>query len=211
VFEKMGRFLKSEGIVEPRFSYLKTFAVKFLELVGAGLASAIVAYLLAHIGTPPTSSLPLVQVTAANAEMMRMVRDEHALLVELGKELDVQRKPEQLAATPMPVPAPRSAKPAQGAPLRNHKADAKQLMGEPLPIEPALAVSHALPKAMAPSPKIMELSPAALPIHVSASTNAEGEWASLGMLKRISGWFLPENGDVPRPPMPVGEFTQSAM
>jgi hypothetical protein len=64
---------------------------------------------------------------------------------------------------------------------------------------------------MAPSPKIMELSPAALPIHVSASTNAEGEWASLGMLKRISGWFLPENGDVPRPPMPVGEFAQSAM
>jgi hypothetical protein len=26
------------------------------------------------------------------------------LLVELGKELDVQRKPEQVAATPMPVP-----------------------------------------------------------------------------------------------------------
>ena len=203
--------------MQSRFSYLPRFAGKFLELAGAGLASAIVAYLLAHIGTPPTSSLPLVRVTAANAEMMRMVRDEHALLVELGKELDVQRKPQQVAATPMPVPAPRSAKPPQGASLRNHKPEqimpmeAKQRTDEPLPIEPALAVSHALPKAMAPSPKIMELSPAALPIHVSASTNAEGEWASLGMLKRISGWFLPENGDVPRPPMPVGEFAQSAM
>jgi hypothetical protein len=206
--------LKSEEIVQTRFCCLSKFAVKVPELTGAGLTSAIAAYLLAQIGTPPASSLPLVQVTAANDEMMRMVRDEHSLLVELEKELDVQRKPEQVAAQLMPVPVLNPAKPARAAPLRNHKPEPTMPMDAkavPLPIESAVAVSQSLPKALAPSLKIM--GPNAVPelIRVSASTNAEGEWSSLGMLNRIRGWFLPGSGDAPRPPKPVGESPQSAM
>jgi hypothetical protein len=209
--------LKSEGIVQTTFSYLPRVAIKFLELAGAGLASAIAAYLLAHIGMPPASSMPLVEITAANAEMIRMVRDEHALLAELGKELDVQRKPEQVAAALMPVPASKPTKRAQATPLRNQKTERimpmepKPRTGEPLPIESAVGVSQYSPRIMEPSPQTVDPGAAARPIRVSASTNADGELSSLGMLKRIHGWFLPENGDAPRPPMPVGEFPQSAM
>jgi hypothetical protein len=201
-----------EGIVEPRFSYLPKFAVKFLELGGAGLASAIAAYLLAQIGTPLASSTPLVQVTAANAEMMRMILNEHVLLVELGRELEVQRKPEQVAAAPTQVPVPKRAKLAQAAPLYNQTTERimpmeeKPRTGEPLPVQPAVAMSQSLPKITERSPKTMEPSSAAGFIRVSASTNAEGEWPSLGILKRIRDWFLSGNGDAPRPPIPVGEF-----
>jgi hypothetical protein len=195
--------------------FLSKFAVKVLELTGAGLASAIAAYLLAHIGTPPASSLPLVQVTAANDEMMQMVRDECALLVELEKELDLQRKPEQVAAQLMPVPVLNFAKPARATPLRNHKPEptipleTKQRTGVPLPTE--VAVSQSLPKALEPSPKIMGPNAAPELIRVSALTKAEGEWSSLGMLNRVRGWFLPGSGDPPRPPKPVGESPLSAM
>ena len=71
--------------MQTTFSYLPKLAVKALELAVAGLASATAACLLAHMGTPFVSSTPLVEIRAANAEMMRMVRDEHALLVEMGK------------------------------------------------------------------------------------------------------------------------------
>jgi hypothetical protein len=56
------------------------------------------------MGTPFVSSTPPVEITPTNAELMRMLRDEHALLVEMGKGLDIQ-KPEQAATALMPVQA----------------------------------------------------------------------------------------------------------
>ena len=162
------------------FSCLPKFAVKVLELAGAGLASTAAAYLLAHMGAP--SSTPLVEITAANAEMMRMVRDEHTLLVELGKGLDIQ-KSEQAATGLLPVLAP--AKPAQVAPSRHQRTqrtmplDAKSRAGEP-------------PKIGATSPTILDQNLGSQLIRVSASTHTGSEGSSLGMLKRstspIQAW-----------------------
>jgi hypothetical protein len=199
--------------MQPRFSYLSKLAIKFLELAGAGLASTIAAYLFAWIATPLAPPPPLVQVTPADNEMMRMVRDEQALLVELRRELDDQRKFEQVAVVPMPLPGPKPSKQTLAGPLchqtpeRTMPIEAKLRTDEPMPIQPAMAVSRSLPITMEPSPKTIELSASAR--LVSASTNAEG--SSLGMLKRIGAWFLPGNGDAPRPPMPIGKFLQSAM
>jgi hypothetical protein len=45
--------------------------------------------------------------------------------------------------------------------------------------------------------------------------NGDGERPLLARLKQVPSWFLPENdrvfGDLPRPPMPVGESLRSAM
>jgi hypothetical protein len=183
--------LKSEEIVQTTFSYLPKLAVKALELAVAGLASATAACLLAHMGTPFVSSTPLVEIRAANAEMMRMVRDEHALLVEMGKGLDIQ-KPEQAATAVMPVQAP--AKPAQAAPLHNQRTqrtmpmDAKPRQGEPLPIGQTVPVFHSS-KIVELGPTTMDPSAGSQPLRVSASAHTEGEGSSIGMLKRSPSPF----------------------
>jgi hypothetical protein len=206
---------KSERPTQPTSSYLSKFSVKLMEIAGAGLASTIAAYLLAQIATPHASPPPLVQVTPAYNEMMRMVRDEHVMLVGLRKEIDDQRKPERVAVAPMAVPVPTRAKLVQAAPLRNQMpertrpVEAKSRIGEPLPIQPAVVVSQSLPINVEPRTKTMALSPSAQ--LVSASANAEGEWSTSSVLKRIHAWLLPANGDTPRPPMPVSEFLPSAM
>ncbi len=185
--------------MQPRAFNLARLAVKALELAGAGLASTLAAYVLGQIGTPFTSPPPLAQVTSADAELLRMLRDEHAIVLELGKELEVQRKTEAVAPASIAIPAPKPSRSVQVAPLRSQKSETiavgvKPHTGEPLPIQLAVVRS--------------ELTEMERPIRASVATD---EWMPVGLLKRIGAWFVPGNGEVPRPPMPVGEFMQRAM
>jgi hypothetical protein len=164
--------LKSEGIVRTRFTFLSRFAVKFVEVAGAGLASAACAYVFGQIERPQPPAAPVVQVAPATVERARMARDDRPLLGETGrKETDSQ--PESAAATPTIVSAPKLAKLTQ--PVR--------------------------------APAGYEGS--------AASNSGEEDRPLLARLKQIPSWFLPENdrifGELPRPPMPVGEFLQSSM
>ncbi len=199
--------------MQPRAFNLTRLAVKALELAGAGLASTLAAYVLGQIGTPFTSPPPLAQVTSADAELLRMLRDEHAIVLELGKELEVQRKTEAVAAASIPIPAPKPARSVQVAPLRSEKSEtmvveAKPHTGEPLPIHLAVVRADTFPKALESRPNSSELTEMERPIRVSVTTN---EWLPVGLLKRVGAWFVPGNGEAPRPPMPVGELMQSAM
>jgi len=214
--------LKSEGIVRIRFTFLSRFAVKFVEVAGAGLASAACAYVFGQIERPQPPAAPVVQI-APVSERARMARDDRPLLGETArKETDSQpesaaSQPESAAATPTTVSTPKLAKLTQPAsPRRNQKseqvplAETKARSGEPLAISPSSAASNAAPKASGQSVR----APAGYE-GSAASNGGEEDGPLLGRLKQIPSWFLPENdrifGELPRPPMPVGEFLQSSM
>ena len=204
-----------------RFTFLSRFAVKFVEVAGAGLASAACAYVFGQIERPQPPAAPVVQVAPVSAERARMARDDRPLLGETArKETDSQpesaaSQPESAAATPTTVSAPKLAKLTQPAsPRRNQKpeqvAEAKARSGEPLAISPSSAASNAVPKASGQSVRA-----AAGYEGSSPSNGGEEDGPLLARLKQIPSWFLPENdrifGELPRPPMPVGEFLQSSM
>jgi len=202
--------------VRTRFTFLSRFAVKFVEVAGAGLASAACAYVFGQIERPQPPAVPVVQVAPASAERARMARDDRPLLGETGrKETDSQ--PESAAATPTTISAPRLAKLTQPAsPRRNQKseevplAETKARSGEPLAISPSSAASNAAPKASGQSVRAPAGYEGSAP-----SNSGEEDRPLLARLKQIPSWFLPENdrifGELPRPPMPVGEFLQSSM
>jgi hypothetical protein len=215
--------LKSEGIVRTRFTFLSRFAVKFVEVAGAGLASAACAYVFGQIERPQRPAAPVVQVAPASAERARMARDDRPLLGETGrKETDRQpesaaSQPESVAATPTTVSAPKLAKLTQPAsPRRNQKseqvslAETKARSGEPLAISPSSVAANAAPKASGQSVRAPAGYEGSAP-----SNSGEEDRPLLARLKQIPSWFLPENdrifGELPRPPMPVGEFLQSSM
>jgi hypothetical protein len=213
--------LKSEGIVRTKFTFLSKFAVKFVEVAGAGLASAACAYVFGQIERPQPPASPVVQIAPVSAERARMARDDRPLLGETGrKETDSQpgsaaSQPESAAATPTTVSAPRLAKLTQPAsPRRNQKpeqaAETKARSGEPLAISPSSVASNAAPKAPGQSVRAPAGYEGSAP-----SNNGEEDGPLLARLKQIPSWFLPENdrifGELPRPPMPVGEFLQSSM
>lgn len=196
-----------------RFTFLSRFAAKFIEVAGAGLASALCAYFLGQIERPPPPPATVVQMSPVNAERTRMARDDHPRLGESART-ETEGQPDSVAAT---ASAPKLAKPAQAAlPRRNQRsqqgplAEAKAPSGEPLAISPSRVASNSAPKAAGQSVQ----APAGYD-GVLASNSGEDERPLLARLKQIPSWFLPENdrifSELPRPPMPVGEFLQSSM
>jgi hypothetical protein len=208
--------LKSEGIVGTRFTFLSRFAVKFVEVAGAGLASAACAYVFGQIERPQPPAAPVVQVAPAIAERAPMARDDRPLVGETARK-EIESQPESAVATPTPVSAPKLAKLTQPAsPRRNQKseqvplAETRARSGEPLAISASSVASNAAPKAAGQSVR------AAAGYEGSAASNSgEEDGPLLARLKQIPSWFMPENdrifGELPRPPMPVGEFLQSSM
>lgn len=199
-----------------RFAFLSRFAAKFIEVAGAGLASALCAYFLGQIERPPPASATVVQMSPVNVERTRMARDDQALRGETARA-ETESEPESVAATPTAVSAPKPAKPAQAAlPRRNPRseqaplAEVKARSGEPLAISPSRVAANSAPKTAGPSVQA--------PVGYGgpvASNSGEEERPLLARLKQIPSWFLPENdrifSELPRPPMPVGEFLQSSM
>jgi hypothetical protein len=214
-------FEKETGMRQlvPRFP---GFFSKILEMAGAGLASAIGAFLLSQIVSrppaPATLEPQMVQIVPAAAEVLSIVRsDQAALLAELQKFAPAEPvAPASIAPMsariPVPVPspkavaaiAPKPAKTATAAVVRQEpKADParpvatsyKTIADEPLSIQPTSAAPTA---ASQPAP----------------AAGAEGGRV-FSTLKQIPSWFLPDSerlfGDAPRPPMPVGQLLSSAM
>jgi hypothetical protein len=220
--------------VPGRFAFLSKFGVKFVEVAGAGLASAACAYFLGLVGQPPPPAAPpaIVQVMPSE-DALRMARDDHALLAALvrketesrkdaeGRKDVESRKDSESQAKPEAAAAPKPAKPPQAAQARRSQkpeqtaASEPQLRAsEPLAIQPPLAAANATPK-----PAAQTQSPTALlgrdGFATAAPTGDEEERPLFARLRQIPSLFLPENervfGNIPRPPMPVGEFLPSAM
>jgi hypothetical protein len=198
--------------VRTRFAFLSKFAAKFIEVAGAGLASALCAYFLGQIERPTPPPATVVQMS----EHARMARNDEPLLGESART-ETESQPEGVAAAPATASAPKLAKPAQAAPPRRNQrseqgplAETKARSGEPLAISPSRAASNSAPRTAGPSVQA--------PVGYGGSVavnSGEDERPLLARLKQIPSWFLPENdrifSELPRPPMPVGEFLQSSM
>ena len=164
------------GIVQPQPTFLSRFCVKFLEVAGAGLASAACAYVLGQTGAlqPAPSPTAVAQVAAvsqvspaqmspaqvtpapaaaANEETARMAREDHALLMELARKKDAPPKPEA-APAPQAAAAPKAPKPVAVAqqPRRVQKpeqvVEARPRAAEPLPILPSTTVAGGTPRIL---------------------------------------------------------------
>ncbi|MBV8112126.1 MAG: hypothetical protein JOZ26_01365 [Hyphomicrobiales bacterium] len=149
-------------------------------------------------------------------ERARMTQNDYPLLGETARK-ETESQPESAAAVPTPVSAPKLAKLSQGAsPRRNQRseqvplAETKARSGEPLALSPSRVASNAAPNAPGQSVR----APAGYE-GAAAPNSGEEDQPLLARLKQIPSWFLPENdrifGELPRPPMPVGEFLQSSM
>jgi hypothetical protein len=92
---------KRQG-ARPPVPFLARFAGKFvLDIMPTALASAIGGFLFTqyHFVRPAVPHPALEQVTPASAEMMAMVRDEHAMIVDYLKTQRAAEKARQTAQT----------------------------------------------------------------------------------------------------------------
>src|SRR5262245_23843914 len=233
MFENKSVVLNSEGIVPGRFAFLSRFGVKFVEVAGAGLASAACAYCLGLVGQQPPAPPPAIVQVMPSEDAMRMARDDHALLAALvrketasrkdtesRKDGESQAKPEASPpAAAAAAAAPKPAKPPQAAQARRSQkpeqaaaSEPQPRTSEPLAIQPPLAAANSAPKpaVQGPTPLLARDGFA-----TAAPSAGEEERPLLARLRQAPSWLAPENervfGNVPRPPMPVGEFLPSAM
>jgi hypothetical protein len=199
--------LKSEDAVK---SFVWKFAVKFIEVAGAGLASALCAYILGQVerAPAPTPMPAVVYISPANVDTA--LREEHTRPAAIART-DAETQPEAAASAAAPA-APKAVKPGAVAQARRNQkpepgagAETKARSGEPLAIQPTAVAANSAPGAQA----------AAGRDEAQGWSSGEEDRPLLARLKQIPSWFLPENdrifGDLPRPPMPVGESLQSAM
>ena len=137
-----------------RFAFLSRFGVKFVEVAGAGFASAACAYFLGLIGQQPPVPPPAIVQVVPSEDAMRMARDDHALLaalvrketearkdaegrkdIESRKDTEGQAKPEAAAAPKPPKAAADGAsapQPEAGAGRCERAAAARErAVGDP--------------------------------------------------------------------------------
>jgi hypothetical protein len=204
--------------VQTKFAFLSKFGIKFIEVAGAGLASALCAFCLGQLGEPRHAPpAPIVQVLPASEDAIRMARDDHALLAALvRKETEHQKREEVPALAAAAAKPAKSTSAGQGRraqkPEPTASVETPPRAAEPLPPRPPTAASPSAARPAARSaPPLLERDEFA----VSASPSGEEEHPLLARLGQIPSWFLPSNdrvfGEAPRPPMPVGEFFPSAM
>jgi hypothetical protein len=208
------------GIVQPKTTFLSRFCVKFLEVAGAGLASAICAYVLGQAGATHPAPTPVVQVASVSPvaaaqvssaqvapaspvaeEAARMAREDHALLMELArkKDADTPQKPEA-ALAPAAAPVPKALKPAPVAqPRRAQKAEQTAVIeikpppAEPLPILPSVTVGSSAARTAAPAPQSADAALGRDPSAASTPNSGETDRPLFARLKLVPSWFSPAN------------------
>jgi outer membrane biosynthesis protein TonB len=204
-------------------SSLSRVAVKILEVAGAALASAAIAFLLGGLGKPETTAPIMVKIAPADDELVRFVRSEPPA-PEKTKSADVAAAPAPLSVAPAPPApstlAPEARKLAKPAPAvlhrREHKVAAAPVASEKSKVDPVPPVQAPTARAEA-APIVAARAPAAADAQppTAASADASDAFGLIPALKRIPGWFLPSgegaSGEVPRPPVPIGQFWQGGL
>ena len=115
-------------------SYLSRFFVKFVEIVAAGLASAISAYLLAHfVGFLPSSPTPASAPIAPSAsELTESVRVQPTPPVPTAAVKERRPAPQQVTDAPTAQPTPKVGKDVKALPPgRQTKSDTSMWRGPP--------------------------------------------------------------------------------
>jgi hypothetical protein len=95
--------------------YLSRFFVKFVEILAAGLATAMCGYLIAYLGSPLPSATPVPVVVSAAPSAGEAVGRLPAQPAPAVADLQ-QRAPQPVADVPPAQPARRAEKAAMAAP-----------------------------------------------------------------------------------------------
>ena len=111
--------------------------IRVLEIAGAGLTSALVAYLLGRTDTPPPAPpLGVVQLAPTDEEMIRSVRsDQAALLDQLRNDADARIKP-QIASQAIPPQATPQVAPAAAPQVTPQPATPQQVTPQAQQVTP---------------------------------------------------------------------------
>jgi hypothetical protein len=144
--------MQANKLMQREVPYLARFFGKLvLDVLPAALASVIGGFLFTQyqFGRAPAPRLALEQVTPASAEMMRLVRDEHAAMMDYLKAQSAAEK-SRLAAEDQD-----SARAVADA-----KTDTKTVVAE---AAPPVAAAPTLSAPMSPAPMVA----AAAPRHLS--------------------------------------------
>jgi len=182
--------------------YFSRFLVKFVEIIAAGFASAISAYLLAHFGGvllsyPTPASAPVTPTASLLADS---VRAQPIPLLAVAPVNERRAVPQKDIDAPAVQPAANAGKEAKTLPLRKHAKTATSVAEKgPRPaigtnLQPrspnVRATVDPQPSGAAPQPS---------PVDQDKDV--------LSALKRIPDLLRPEPpmpiGEAPRPPMPV--------
>jgi hypothetical protein len=128
----------------PAVPFLARFAGKFvLDIMPTALASVIGGFLFTqfHFGHPAVQHPALEQVTPASAEMMALVRDEHAMIVDYLKT--------QMAAE-------KTRQTAQAADTGSQVADSKH---DEAAVAPVVPIHRVVMAGVAPKPAASHTKP----------------------------------------------------
>lgn len=100
-------------------SFIGKFAVKFIEMAGAGLASALCAYILGQVerAPVPTPMPAVVYISPANVDTA--LREDHSHPAAVVRT-DAETRPEAAASAAAPA-APKTAQPAAVAQARRNQ------------------------------------------------------------------------------------------
>ena len=177
-------------------SYFSRFFVKFVEIVAAGLASAVSAYLLAHFGglllsssTPASAPAPTaVQLGPTASEVAKSLRAQPTPPVAAAAVNEQRPAPQQDTDAPIAQPALRAVKDANALPPREHaKTDASVAEKRP----PGQKSAEALARARAALANVDANRPASADALIDPPPRAAAILAA------------PQNGDVqPQPAQP---------
>jgi hypothetical protein len=121
--------------------------IRVLEVVGAGLTSALVAYLLGRTEpSPPAPSPGVVQLAPVDEEMIRSVSNyQAALLNQLRNDADARKTPQVIVESPatpqVAAPAAPWVTPEQATPQQQVMPTAQQEMPQSEAIDVAVSAT----------------------------------------------------------------------
>jgi hypothetical protein len=194
-------------------SYFSRFFVKFVEIIGAGLASAVCAYVLAHFGgLRPSSSTPVsapvvstVQVGPTASDLAKSLPYQLTPPVAAAGVSELRPTQQQDSDAPVAQPVPKAVQDVKTLRPRKHtKTD--MIVTEKKP--PGQKSAEALARAALANVDANRPTPADAPIG-RAVTDTRPAPADV---QPGPADVPPRQGDVqsrsvdfpPRPPMPVG-------
>jgi hypothetical protein len=213
-----------------RFPRLSKLAVKVLEITGAAGASTFAAVLLGNSHEPPRPPAPpVVQLSPADAQMIRTVREESVALAEQLRSASDARSAVPAAAATV---AATTAKPAKAAGVPAHKeqkaartaTETRQRTIEPPPVHSATAAPEWEPARVPPPAwEFAPVAPAAAASdardtgdrRIAATAAATAETALPATPASVPSRLWPAAAssppNAPRPPLSVGEYLSSSM
>lgn len=163
--------------------YLRRFASEFaLRIAPAALASAIGGVLFTQYGAAPPAPVA-VQAQPAGEEMMRMVRDEHALLADFLREQTQAKKREIALADRAIAVAKVDAAPAKAPKAAPRPKAVEMAKAEPRAPEPPAGEPLPLnqPAAEPPGPSVVAS------LTAKAQAAGAGAWSVMIGAARLPG------------------------